>query len=118
MKDLVRLRTVRRIGVTMNGQTSKRRLILLCAIYFTNVFYPDAWFRLQVIFVGREWQGMFVEAREKVVKSVTLARCLQRDIEKWPVFNKVLEESLFVLKVIIVEDNVEILSFKQCCLHI
>ncbi|XP_076648503.1 mitogen-activated protein kinase kinase kinase 4 isoform X2 [Halictus rubicundus] len=54
--------------------------------------------KFQLMYVGREWQGMFVEAREKSVKSVTLARCLQRDIEKWPVFNKKLEESLTVLK--------------------
>ncbi|XP_012137169.1 mitogen-activated protein kinase kinase kinase 4 isoform X2 [Megachile rotundata] len=50
------------------------------------------------MFVGREWQGMFVEAREKVVKSVTLARCLKRDIEKWSVFEEELEESLKMLK--------------------
>ncbi|XP_076291139.1 mitogen-activated protein kinase kinase kinase 4 isoform X2 [Lasioglossum baleicum] len=54
--------------------------------------------KFQWMYLGREWQGMFVEAREKSVKSVTLARCLQRDIEKWPVFNKKLEESLTALK--------------------
>ncbi|XP_076227046.1 mitogen-activated protein kinase kinase kinase 4 isoform X3 [Nomia melanderi] len=54
--------------------------------------------KFQLMYVGREWQGMFVEAREKVVKSVSLARCLQRDIEKWPVFNEKLEESLATLK--------------------
>lgn len=40
-----------------------------------------------------------MESREKVVKSVTLARCLKRDIEKWAVFNEDLEESLTILKV-------------------
>ncbi|XP_053977500.1 mitogen-activated protein kinase kinase kinase 4 [Hylaeus volcanicus] len=65
----------------------------------TEDWNDDDWLnKLQVIFVGREWQGMFVEAREKVVKSVTLARCVQRDIEKWPVFTKVLEESLVDLR--------------------
>ncbi|XP_078047045.1 mitogen-activated protein kinase kinase kinase 4 isoform X1 [Augochlora pura] len=54
--------------------------------------------KFQLMYVGREWQGMFVECREKIVKSVTLARCLQRDIEIWPVFNKKLEESLTALK--------------------
>ncbi|XP_076636939.1 mitogen-activated protein kinase kinase kinase 4 [Colletes latitarsis] len=65
----------------------------------TEEWSDDDWSnKLQVIFVGREWQGMFVEAREKVVKSVSLARCLQRDIEKWPVFNEVLEGSLIDLR--------------------
>lgn len=62
--------------------------------------------RLQVMFVGREWQGMFVEAREKVVKSVVLARCLKRDIEKWPVFTTELDESLIALKVKAVEVSI------------
>ncbi|GAB1859206.1 Mitogen-activated protein kinase kinase kinase 4 [Camponotus japonicus] len=50
------------------------------------------------LFVGREWQGMFVEAREKIVKSINLAKCLKRDIEKWPVIDQKLEESLKLLK--------------------
>ncbi|KAL6427708.1 hypothetical protein ACFW04_008865 [Cataglyphis niger] len=50
------------------------------------------------LFVGREWQGMFVEAREKIVKSINLAKCLKRDIEKWPVDDQMLEESLKLLK--------------------
>ncbi|XP_029049394.1 mitogen-activated protein kinase kinase kinase 4 [Osmia bicornis bicornis] len=54
--------------------------------------------KFHFMFVGREWQGMFVESREKLVKSVTLARCLKRDIEKWAFFNKDLEESLTILK--------------------
>lgn len=49
--------------------------------------------------MGREWQGMFVEAREKIVKSINLAKCLKRDIEKWPVTDQKLEESLKLLKV-------------------
>lgn len=56
------------------------------------------------MFVGREWQGMFVEAREKVVKSVTIAKCLKRDIEKWSVFKKELDESLINLKVKLIND--------------
>ncbi|CAK9829559.1 Mitogen-activated protein kinase kinase kinase 4 [Anthophora retusa] len=65
----------------------------------TEEWSDDDWSnRFQLMFVGREWQGMFVEAREKVVKSVTLAKCLKRDIEKWSVFDKELEESLNVLK--------------------
>ncbi|XP_070165065.1 mitogen-activated protein kinase kinase kinase 4 isoform X1 [Polyergus mexicanus] len=50
------------------------------------------------LFVGREWQGMFVEAREKIVKSINLAKCLKRDIEKWSVDDQKLEESLKLLK--------------------
>jgi len=49
--------------------------------------------------VGREWQGMFVESREKIVKSINLAKFLKRDIEKWPVCDQELEESLKLLKV-------------------
>jgi len=58
---------------------------------------PD--FRFHLMFVGREWQGMFVEAREKVVKSVNLVKCLKFDIEKWTIFNPELMESLTPLKV-------------------
>lgn len=57
--------------------------------------------RFHLMFVGREWQGMFVEAREKIVKSINLAKCLKRDIEKWPVSNHELEESLKLVKVIL-----------------
>lgn len=59
----------------------------------------DEWSnRFQRMFIGREWQGMFVEAREKVVKGVTLAKCLKCNIESWSTFNKELEKSLTVLK--------------------
>lgn len=51
------------------------------------------------MFVGREWQGMFVEARGKVVKSINLAKCVKRDIEKWPALDQELQESLTSLKV-------------------
>ncbi|KOC71052.1 Mitogen-activated protein kinase kinase kinase 4, partial [Habropoda laboriosa] len=65
----------------------------------TEEWSDDDWSnRFQLMFVGREWQGMFVEVREKVVKSVTLVKCLKRDIEKWSVFNKELEKSLNTLK--------------------
>ncbi|XP_015588331.1 mitogen-activated protein kinase kinase kinase 4 isoform X2 [Cephus cinctus] len=40
--------------------------------------------KLTMMSVGRELQGMFVEARERIVKSVAFARCLRRDIEKMP----------------------------------
>lgn len=64
----------------------------------------DEWSgKFHLMFVGREWQGMFVEAREKVVKSVTLAKCLKRDIEKWPALNTELEESLVALKELVMD---------------
>ncbi|KAL2737822.1 mitogen-activated protein kinase kinase kinase 4 isoform X2 [Vespula squamosa] len=59
--------------------------------------------KFHLMYVGREWQGMFVEAREKVVKTVTLAKCLKRDIEKWPALNNELEESLIALKEIVMD---------------
>ncbi|XP_067207497.1 mitogen-activated protein kinase kinase kinase 4 isoform X3 [Linepithema humile] len=55
-------------------------------------------FRLHLMFVGREWQGMFVEAREKVVKSINLVNCLKRSIEEWSVFDRQLMESFTLLK--------------------
>lgn len=61
-------------------------------------------FRFHMMFVGREWQGMFVEAREKVVKSVNLVKCLKRDIEKWTIFDPELMKSLIPLKVRILHD--------------
>lgn len=51
------------------------------------------------MFVGREWQGMFVEAREKVVKSINLAKFVKRDMEKWPALDQELQESLTSLQV-------------------
>ncbi|XP_025161131.1 mitogen-activated protein kinase kinase kinase 4 isoform X1 [Harpegnathos saltator] len=58
----------------------------------------ETWFRFHLMFVGREWQGMFVEAREKVVKSINLAKCVERDMEKWPALDQELQESLTSLK--------------------
>ncbi|XP_014469834.1 PREDICTED: mitogen-activated protein kinase kinase kinase 4 isoform X2 [Dinoponera quadriceps] len=58
----------------------------------------ETWFRFHLMFVGREWQGMFVEAREKVVKSINLAKCVKRDMEKWPDLDQELQESLTLLK--------------------
>jgi len=55
--------------------------------------------RFHLMFVGREWQGMFVETREKILKSINLAKCLKCDIDKWPVSDRELEESLKMLKV-------------------
>ncbi|CAL7935979.1 unnamed protein product [Xylocopa violacea] len=66
--------------------------------------------RFQLMFVGREWQGMFVEVREKVVKSVSLAECLKRDIEKWCVFNKELVEALEALKETVMDLRYDITS--------
>ncbi|KAI4498829.1 hypothetical protein M0802_006004 [Mischocyttarus mexicanus] len=64
----------------------------------------DEWSgKFHLMYVGREWQGMFVEAREKVVKSVTLAKCLKRDIEKWPGLNNELEEALIELKKVVMD---------------
>ncbi|XP_076665905.1 mitogen-activated protein kinase kinase kinase 4 [Andrena cerasifolii] len=75
----------------------------------TEDWNDDDWSnKLQVMFVGREWQGMFVEAREKVVKSVVLARCLKRDIEKWPVFTTELDESLIALKETVMDLRLQI----------
>ncbi|XP_017881304.1 mitogen-activated protein kinase kinase kinase 4 [Ceratina calcarata] len=62
---------------------------------WTDDQYSD---RFQLMSVGREWQSMFVEAREKVVKSITLARCLKCDIEKWSIFSTKVDESLTILK--------------------
>ncbi|XP_011688752.1 PREDICTED: mitogen-activated protein kinase kinase kinase 4 [Wasmannia auropunctata] len=59
--------------------------------------------KFHLMCVGREWQGMFVEAREKIVKSINLAKCLKRDIEKWPVSDQELEESLKLVKDIILD---------------
>lgn len=56
------------------------------------------------MFVRREWQGMFVEAREKVVKGVMLAKCLKRDIVNWAISDKELEKSLTSLKVKVIID--------------
>ncbi|TGZ50963.1 Mitogen-activated protein kinase kinase kinase 4 [Temnothorax longispinosus] len=59
--------------------------------------------KFHLMFVGREWQGMFVETREKIVKSINLAKCLKHDIEKWPVSDQELEESLKLLKDIVLD---------------
>ncbi|XP_026827017.1 mitogen-activated protein kinase kinase kinase 4 isoform X1 [Ooceraea biroi] len=59
--------------------------------------------KFHLMFVGREWQGMFVEAREKVVKSVNLVKHLKCDIEKWTIFDSQLMESLTPLKDIILD---------------
>ncbi|XP_006619036.1 mitogen-activated protein kinase kinase kinase 4 [Apis dorsata] len=65
----------------------------------TEDWNDDVWSnRFQRIFVEREWQGMFVEAREKIVKCIVLAKCIKRDIEKWSTFNEKLEKSLMSVK--------------------
>lgn len=87
----------------MNCQASKRKVLFirLCFDVFVNYFFcSESMLRLfHLMFVGREWQGMFVETREKIVKSINLAKCLKRDIETWPVSDQELEESLKLLKV-------------------
>ncbi|XP_011302780.1 mitogen-activated protein kinase kinase kinase 4 isoform X2 [Fopius arisanus] len=40
--------------------------------------------KLQLMSAGREWQGMFVEAREKITKCLTFAKFLKKDISQWP----------------------------------
>lgn len=50
--------------------------------------------RFHLMYVGREWQGMFVEAREKVVKCVCLAKMLRRDIETFPLEQCEIEEAI------------------------
>lgn len=47
---------------------------------------------------------MFVEAREKIVKCIILAKSIKRDIEKWPTFNEKLEKSLISVKVNIIKN--------------
>lgn len=79
---------------------------LVCAIFCNCLFHSETWFRFHLMFVGREWQGMFVEAREKVVKSINLTKCVKRDIEKWPVFDQDLLASLKSLKVISLQINI------------
>lgn len=68
-----------------------------CTIFF--LFHSETQFKFHLMLVGREWQGVFVEAREKVVKSINLAKCVKRDIEKWPIFDQELQKSLSTLKV-------------------
>ncbi|XP_020281057.1 mitogen-activated protein kinase kinase kinase 4 isoform X2 [Pseudomyrmex gracilis] len=55
------------------------------------------------LFVGREWQGMFVDAREKIVKSLNLAKCLKLDIEKWPVSKQEMENTFKSLKDVVLD---------------
>jgi len=59
----------------------------------------ESMLRFHLMLVGREWQGMFVETREKILKSINLAKCLKCDIDKWPVSDQELEVSLRLLKV-------------------
>ncbi|XP_043290095.1 mitogen-activated protein kinase kinase kinase 4 isoform X2 [Venturia canescens] len=50
--------------------------------------------RFHLMYVSREWQGMFVEAREKVVKCVCLAKSLRRDIETFPLEQNEIDEAI------------------------
>ncbi|XP_066591714.1 mitogen-activated protein kinase kinase kinase 4 [Prorops nasuta] len=59
--------------------------------------------KFHLMYVGRELQGMFVEAREKAVKIITLAKCLKRDIEKWPASNEELDNAVMSLKEVVLE---------------
>lgn len=47
--------------------------------------------------MGREWQGMFAGAKEKMVKCAVLARYLNNDIQGWA--DEGVQESLRLLKV-------------------
>ncbi|XP_057325359.1 mitogen-activated protein kinase kinase kinase 4 [Microplitis mediator] len=56
--------------------------------------------RYQFMALGREWQAMFIEAREKITKSLLLTRSLKRDVDQWfP--NDELETALDALKHVI-----------------
>ena len=60
----------------------------------------DEWStRFHLMSVGREWQGMFVEAHDKVIKSVNLAKSLRREIEMWPYSDDNLKIYILDLKV-------------------
>lgn len=83
---------------TTSYQASKRKFLFVHLNAF-ELFCNKSMLRLHQMNVGREWQGMFVESREKIVKSINLAKCLKRDIEKWPVCDQELEKSLKLLKV-------------------
>lgn len=87
------------INGMMMTQRGKTELICLLEFRRIVILINYIWLRFQRMFVGREWQGMFVEAREKVVKGVTIAKCLKCDIKKWSTFNMELEKSLTDLKV-------------------
>ena len=54
--------------------------------------------KFHLMSVGREWQGMFVEAREKVLKSVCLAKSLRHDIEAFPLEDDDLDRAVDALK--------------------
>ncbi|XP_034936815.1 mitogen-activated protein kinase kinase kinase 4 [Chelonus insularis] len=43
----------------------------------------DSTTKFQLMSLGREWQCMFVEARERILKTLNMARTLRRDTEKW-----------------------------------
>lgn len=52
-----------------------------------------------LINLAREWQGFFVTARDRVIKCVSLARSVQRDVENWPSLDVNKEELLDSLRV-------------------
>ncbi|XP_074114535.1 mitogen-activated protein kinase kinase kinase 4 [Cotesia typhae] len=55
--------------------------------------------RYQFMSLGREWQAMFIEAREKLTKSLLLTRSLKRDLDQSP--NDDLKTALDTLKHVI-----------------
>lgn len=40
--------------------------------------------KLHLMSVGREWQGMFVEGRERITKCLAFAKALKSDFSQWP----------------------------------
>ncbi|XP_063987040.1 mitogen-activated protein kinase kinase kinase 4 isoform X3 [Diachasmimorpha longicaudata] len=57
--------------------------------------------KLHLMSVGREWQGMFVEAREKITKCLTFAKSLKKDISQWPDASGDLGDAVFNMKNVI-----------------
>ncbi|OXU25184.1 hypothetical protein TSAR_011185 [Trichomalopsis sarcophagae] len=58
-----------------------------------------------LISVGREWQALFDEAREKLVKIVILSKCLRNDIRTFPGYERVLKEFVNSLMVTIMDSH-------------
>lgn len=56
-------------------------------------------YRFHLMYVGREWQGMFVDARERVIKTIMFYRCLRKDMENWIDYDKTLKKSINKVKV-------------------
>ncbi|XP_012283041.1 mitogen-activated protein kinase kinase kinase 4 isoform X2 [Orussus abietinus] len=83
-----------------NFLTDRPRRLRECV----EVKEDDEWLtKFHMMSIGREWQCMFVEAREELVKSVAFARALRRDIEKWSDGKEEISESVSKLKNAVVD---------------